>query len=512
MQTNLQKSLFRVTIVLVTIILMLASCKDDLTLQPTVNSFTPATAPVGATVTISGTNFNITSGSNTVTFNGTVATVTSATTTQLTVIVPAGATAGKISVEANGAVATCATIFNNPKAPTIAAFAPFVPASGSVSTLVVINGTNFLSTLAGNTVRFNGTVAAVTNATSTQLKVVVPAGATTGKVSVQTSNGIATSETDFTVLQSPPTIISFAPAFGLVLAKVNITGTNFGASPINNIVTFNGTVATVTSATATLLTVTVPVGASTGKISVTVNGQTATSANDFEVLKDIPRSGLVAFYPFNGNANDEGGNNLNGTVNGATLTANRFGTASRAYNFNGTSDFITMGNPPLLQINNTITVSGWINIDAFQAPHLLINFLSKAAINVNRGYFISQQFTNNGIPSLSAGCYSSEALAFSSFVGSTISTNTWIFFTLIIDGKSWKFYQDGNLTQGANVTSTVNILNDGSLGDLIIGRFGVGGALGGFVLDGSMDDIAIYNRALSDAEVTQLYNQTVSKY
>lgn len=503
MQTNLQRSLFRVTIALVTIVLMLASCKDDLVLQPTVNSFTPATAPVGATVTITGTNFSTTPGNNTVTFSGTAATVTSATATQLTVIVPAGATTGKISVEANGAVATSTTNFGNPKAPTIAAF---VPGSGSVSTVVVINGTNFLSTPANNTIRFNGTAAAVTNATSTQLKVVVPAGATTGKVSVQTSNGIATSATDFIVLQSSPTIIFFTPVFGLVSDKVNIIGTNFSTTPTNNIVTFNGTVATVTTAAATVLTVTVPTGATTGKISVTVNGQTATSANDFEVLKDIPRSGLVAFYPFNGNANDESGNNLNGTVNGASLTANRFGTTSRAYNFNGTSDFITMGNPPLLQINNTITVSGWINCDTF-SPTSVKCFLAKAdVVNVNRGYLLSQQ-SNNGTPSLAAGCYSSAGLEFSNFVGSTISTNTWIFFTLIIDGKSWKFYQDGNLTHGATtLLSPVNILDDGSLGDLLIGR------VQGIFFDGSIDDIAIYNRVLSDTEVTQLYNQTVSKY
>jgi hypothetical protein len=161
-----------------------------------------------------------------------------------------------------------------------------------------------------------------------------------------------------------------------------------------------------------------------------------------------------------------------------------------------------MGNPPLLQINNTITVSGWINIDAFNPDY----FLSKLALNVNRGYALSHQFTNNGTPTLAAGCYSSAGLEFSNAVGSTISTNTWIFFTLIIDGKSWKFYQDGNLTHGATTVSPVNILDDGSLGDLLIGR------ASGFFFDGSIDDIAIYNRALSDIEVTQLYNQTVSKY
>ena len=51
-------------------------------------------------------------------------------------------------------------------------------------------------------------------------------------------------------------------------------------------------------------------------------------------------SGLVAKYYFNGNANDESGNGNNGTVNGATLTTNRFGNANSAYNFNDTSNYI----------------------------------------------------------------------------------------------------------------------------------------------------------------------------
>ena len=50
-------------------------------------------------------------------------------------------------------------------------------------------------------------------------------------------------------------------------------------------------------------------------------------------VHDIPVEGLVAYYPFNGNANDESVNNNDGTVNGATLTADRFGNASSAYSF-----------------------------------------------------------------------------------------------------------------------------------------------------------------------------------
>jgi hypothetical protein len=378
----------------------------------------------------------------------------------------------------------------------------FTPATGPVGTTVTITGANFSPTPTNNTVTFNETAATVTTATTTQLTVTVPAGATTGKISVAANGVVATSITDFIVLQ-PPTITSFAPAYALPGATITITGTNFSTTLANNAVTINGVAANVTAATATQLTITVPANATTGKIAVSLSTLTVTSANDFEVLKDIPRSGLVAFYPFNGNANDESGNNLNGTLNGPSSAANRFGTTGRAYSFNGTSDFISMENPPLLQINNTITISGWIKIDAFKDKSYILTKQSGAG-DSRRGYQVFQNVFGSS-QSFSAIVFSSLGAKLSNFVGDALNASTWEFFTLVIDGKSWKFYQDGNLTNDSVATSTV--LDDGSQGDLLIGKFG-----DNFFFDGSIDDIAIYNRALSDTEVTQLYNQTISKY
>jgi len=84
-----------------------------------------------------------------------------------------------------------------------------------------------------------------------------------------------------------PTITSFTPTSGPVGTTVTITGTNFDATPANNIVAFNGTTAVVTASTATSITTTVPVGATTGKISVTVAGNTATSTTDFTVTQNF---------------------------------------------------------------------------------------------------------------------------------------------------------------------------------------------------------------------------------
>ncbi len=63
-----------------------------------------------------------------------------------------------------------------------------------------------------------------------------------------------------------------------------------------------------------------------------------------QVPSYVPTDGLAGYWPFSGNANDESGNSHNGTVNGATLTADRFGNANSAYYFNGTSSYIYAGN------------------------------------------------------------------------------------------------------------------------------------------------------------------------
>ncbi|MEZ4577795.1 MAG: hypothetical protein R2875_07210 [Desulfobacterales bacterium] len=73
--------------------------------------------------------------------------------------------------------------------------------------------------------------------------------------------------------------------------------------------------------------------------------------------------GLVAFYPFNGNANDESGNGNNGTVYGAGLTADRHGNLNSAYNFDGINDYIDIGNNVKPQF--PITVSAWVKLDQF---------------------------------------------------------------------------------------------------------------------------------------------------
>ena len=83
----------------------------------------------------------------------------------------------------------------------------------------------------------------------------------------------------------------------------------------------------------------------------------------------IPTDGLIAHYPFNGNANDESTNSNHGTVNGATLSTDRFGNVNSAYDFDGTNDYISIPGKAEWDFGlNSFSISVWfkqINVGGF---------------------------------------------------------------------------------------------------------------------------------------------------
>ncbi|NBP68214.1 MAG: hypothetical protein EBR30_17660 [Cytophagia bacterium] len=288
---------------------------------PSISNFTPTSGTAGTSVTITGLNFSTTASQNTVRFNGVQATVTAATATTLTVTVPVATSTGKISVQVGSSTANSATDFQ-----IIPVIASFAPSLGNVGSNVTITGTNFSTTAANNIVKFNGTAATVSTATASSLTVVVPVGATTGKITVEVATQIATSATDYTVTLPLVIVTGFIPNQGAVGTTVNISGNNFSTNPANNIVRFNGVLATVTAASQSNLTVTVPSGASTGIVSVQVGSQTANSSANFL----IPAPTVSSFTPIQGGVGTVV--ILTGTNFSPILTENvvRFGCASCA--------------------------------------------------------------------------------------------------------------------------------------------------------------------------------------
>ena len=157
----------------------------------------------------------------------------------------------------------------------------FTPNRGPIGSSVTIYGTAFSTTPSQNQVKFNGVATSVTSATSTEIVVQVPVGATTGPIVVTTPAGTATSSTPFVVGDLRPTITGFTPTIGTAGTVVTITGTNFEPVFHNNKVEFNQTLSGVTSATNTTISTSVPPAAATGRITVSTLEGTVTSSDDF---------------------------------------------------------------------------------------------------------------------------------------------------------------------------------------------------------------------------------------
>src|SRR6266403_208207 len=241
---------------------------------PSISSLNPSSGPVGASLTITGANFGVSQGSSTVTFNGTSASPTSWTATSIIVPVPTGATTGNVVVTVGGLPSNGIFFSVTSTAPSITSLNP---TSGAVSTSVTIAGTNFGASQGTSTVTFNGTTGTPTAWSATSITVPVPTGATTGNV-VITAGGVASNGINFTVT-TPPTITSLTPASGPVGTSVTIAGTNFGATQGNSTINFNGISAIPTSWSASSIVVSVPAGATTGNVVVTVGGQASNGSN-----------------------------------------------------------------------------------------------------------------------------------------------------------------------------------------------------------------------------------------
>ncbi len=252
--------------------------------QVSIITFSPGSGPIGTTVLISGTGFSSTPSQNTVTFNGTGASVSAATTTQLTATVPSGATTGTIGVTSPGGSAASAASFTvaASQAPTISSFSPTIGAPG---TSVSIAGTNFSTTAANNRVEFNGISSAVSAATSTSITTSVPTTATSGHVSVGTAFGKATSTADF-----------FVPTGSYTASDVQVTGRiAVGGSTSVSLTTANKIGLIVFDGTAGRL-VNVQLSSNTmGSVAVTLfrpNGPSLTSTTSSSASFSLPQQWL----------------------------------------------------------------------------------------------------------------------------------------------------------------------------------------------------------------------------
>jgi hypothetical protein len=219
-------------------------------------------------------------------------------------------------------------------------------------------------------------------------------------------------------------------------------------------------------------------------------------------------NGMVAYYPFNGNANDESGNGNNGVVNGATLTTDRFGNSGKAYSFDSQTDKISLSTLNLVDASQ-VSITGWF----------------KKLSNQN------YPFVDGVIFAQSNGCGGADGLRL--YVGNenhvywqveygqcygtgvynnqiNFSDDFWHSFTATYsksnstyNASDFKLYVDGLLISINNPLSNGNFINspiNNTQNSITIGNVNSGVD----ALIGKIDDIRIYNRVLSQEEITYL--------
>jgi hypothetical protein len=238
--------------------------------------------------------------------------------------------------------------------------------------------------------------------------------------------------------------------------------------------------------------------------AATISLATATMA---QVPSYVPTNGLIGYWPLNSNAIDASGNGNNGAVNGATLTTDRNGNANSAYNFNGTNSRIDINDNAALRLSNTdFTISFWVKINSYNTNGATAFIYKRAAGSQNGwGLYAEMGYYNR------LGFIVSENSDPRAYLDSTLSINTWhnVVITYTLSTHTARFYVGGlllNITTGVDSNfNPVSALPSPSGTCNSIMRIGNDSNNNSYFFNGALDDIGIWNRALTQQELSALF-------
>jgi hypothetical protein len=230
----------------------------------------------------------------------------------------------------------------------------------------------------------------------------------------------------------------------------------------------------------------------------------------------IPTNGLIGYWPFTGNANDESGNNLNGTVTGATLTTDRNNSANSAYSFTyqgwnpGTQ--LTEVYIPYNPILNTnyLTVSCWIYPTAYGYGYptgsgaSIIKRFQYGYSNPNGETWEFQFLPNGDLVGTISDASTTQTQNTAIVTANALPLNVWSHVLMRYDGSSLSLWVNGTQVGDTAATLALNTLGNSGI------SVGVSDQANGWwdPYQGKIDDIGIWNRALTQQEITNLYSSS----
>ena len=248
----------------------------------------------------------------------------------------------------------------------------------------------------------------------------------------------------------------------------------------------------------------------TVRVSITPKGTDCTTpsfasavATEIGLPNNIPTNGLVGYWPFNGNANDESGNGNDGIVHGASLTNDRYGNSNKAYNFNGAGNFIDFASNKSFNILNDITISCWSKPENFNGEQQQLVWFGdnqsakdpySISINSNNNFYFRRDISL-GDDNMICEYLQPIPERYTHIVGRYSSLK-----------NEMDIFIDGVLQNSIKLNNSIKYITDN-----MYLNFGAVDAGNGQFFNGKLDDISIHNRALTDQEIKVLYNGCIHK-
>lgn len=221
-------------------------------------------------------------------------------------------------------------------------------------------------------------------------------------------------------------------------------------------------------------------------------------------IEDSTRIGLIAYYPFNGNANDASGNGHNGVPSGATLTSDRFGSTNAAYGFDGINSEIDLGKLPAI---DTFSISLWFKkavrsgypsegeADLFGTQNTC-NICFKFGFHTGFKDQIYFSFSDTGCTPNNDRWLGSSSQIQDTAWHNAVVIRKGISVSLILDNVPQSLTMQGSLGAPSGLITTNSVTKLGTVGGVTDSTF-----------SGKIDDVRIYGRALPDSVISVLYHE-----
>lgn len=219
---------------------------------------------------------------------------------------------------------------------------------------------------------------------------------------------------------------------------------------------------------------------------------------------DSLKIGLIAYYPFSSSSADSSGNGNNGIVYNITDTTNRYGLKRSAYYFNGTTSYMRVADNSALRLNATnFTINAWVKLDSYNAS-FGSSIMCKRSAATSSGWscLVTGATDTTGV---SGGAYFGPGgTGLFGVSARVIPLGKWTMITYAYNQSTQLLYIYVN---GALDTFTPKFPTPVSTttGDIFIGRDYLTSASTGYFLKGAMDDLRIYNRQLTSAQISKLF-------